>query len=127
MAPMLWTYRDALFPDLDDGVVWVPWMRGITADDVPAGFMMTTTSHARQDGSWYLWRLLIDRMHQRRGIGERAVALLIDELRARNVPRLFTSCVEGPGGPRPFYERLGFRPTGAIVDDETELVLEIET
>jgi diamine N-acetyltransferase len=64
-------------------------------------------------------------MHQRRGIGERAIAQLVDELRGRGVSQLFTSCGEGRGSPRPFYDQLGFRPTGDIVDDETELVLSI--
>ena len=68
VAPMLRTYRDALFPESVDGVVTVPWMRGIVADGVPVGFLMTTTMYGQREG-WYLWRLLIDRMHQRRGIG----------------------------------------------------------
>jgi RimJ/RimL family protein N-acetyltransferase len=126
VAPMLDTYRDALFPETVDGVVLVPWLRGITADDKPVGFMMTSTTYGTHAGCWYLWRLLIDRMHQRRGIGERAMAALIDELRRLGVPKLFTSCGEGPGSPRRFYDRLGFQPTGGIVDDhETELVLDL--
>ncbi len=89
--------------------------------------MMASTTYGLNDGCWYLWRLLIDRMHQRRGIGAQAMALLIESLRAGAVPRLFTSCGEGPGSPRRFYDGLGFRPTGSIVDDdETELVLEID-
>jgi RimJ/RimL family protein N-acetyltransferase len=126
VAPMLRTYRDALFPESVDGVVTVPWMRGIVADGVPAGFMMTTTIYGRRDG-WYLWRLLIDRMHQRRGIGRRALELLVDELRSRGIPQLYTSCGEGAGSPRPFYNSFGFTPTGEIVDDhETELVLTLD-
>jgi diamine N-acetyltransferase len=125
VAPMLRTYRDALFPESVDGVVTVPWMRGVLADGVPAGFLMTTTVYGLRDG-WYLWRLLVDRMHQRRGIGGRALGLLIDELRAEGVTHLHTSCGEGRGSPRPFYDRLGFVPTGGLVDDhETELVLAI--
>jgi RimJ/RimL family protein N-acetyltransferase len=125
VAPMLRTYRDALFPESVDGVVTVPWMRGIVADGEPVGFMMTTTTYGRRDG-WYLWRLLIDRTHQRRGIGERAVGLLIEEVRRLGVPQLFVSCGEGRGSPRPFYDRLGFQPTGSIVDDhETELAIKI--
>jgi RimJ/RimL family protein N-acetyltransferase len=125
VAPMLRTYRDALFPESVDGVVTVPWMRGVLADGVPAGFLMTTTVYGLREG-WYLWRLLVDRTHQRRGIGGRALGLLIDELRAQGVTHLYTSCGEGRGSPRPFYDRLGFVPTGGLVDDhETELVLAI--
>jgi RimJ/RimL family protein N-acetyltransferase len=126
VAPMLRTYRDALFPETVDGVVTVPWMRGISADGSPAGFMMTSTTYGAHDGCWYLWRLLVDRMFQGRGIGSAAMTTLIEELRRRGVPKLFTSCGEGPGSPRRFYDRLGFQPTGLLVDDsETELVLQV--
>jgi RimJ/RimL family protein N-acetyltransferase len=124
VAPMLRTYRHALFPESVDGVVTVPWMRGILADGEPAGFMMTSMTNGTQEG-WYLWRMLIDRMHQRRGIGRRALELLIDELRLQEVPQLYTSCGEGLGSPRPFYDRFGFVATGGLVDHETELVLTI--
>jgi len=127
VAPMLRTYRDALFPESVDGVVTVPWMRGIVADGEPVGFMMTTTTYGLREG-WYLWRLLIDRMHQRRGIGQRAVGLLFEEVRRQGVPQLFVSCIEGRGSPRRFYDSLGFTPTGLLVDDhETELVIPIAT
>jgi diamine N-acetyltransferase len=122
VAPMAMTFQDALFPETVDGVMCVPWMRGLTADGVPAGFMMCSTTNGLQ-GGWYLWRLLIDRMHQRRGVGAMAIAALFEHLRALGVPVLYTSCGEGPGGPRRFYERLGFRATGEIVDDETELMI----
>jgi RimJ/RimL family protein N-acetyltransferase/ribosomal protein S18 acetylase RimI-like enzyme len=125
VAPMLRTYRDALFPESVDGVVTVPWMRGIVADGEAVGFLMTSTTYGTRDGT-YLWRMLIDRMHQRRGIGHRALTLLVDELRSQGVLQLYTSCGEGLGSPRPFYDRFGFVDTGGLVDDhETELVLAI--
>ena len=125
VAPMLRTYRDALFPESVDGVVTVPWMRGIVADGEPVGFLMTSTTYGQRSG-WYLWRLLIDRMHQRRGIGRTALELVIQQLRQLGVAQLYTSCGEGRGSPRPFYNGLGFEPTGSLVDDhETELVLTI--
>jgi RimJ/RimL family protein N-acetyltransferase len=108
---------DALFPEVYDGAAVVPWLRGIEADGEPVGFMMIAdvTDHHLEP---YLWRLLIGRLHQGRGIGRRAVELLIDHLRDRHT--LTTSWGEGPGSPRPFYEGLGFVPTGEIVDGETE-------
>ncbi len=68
----------------------------------------------------YLWKLLIGRLHQRRGIGQRVLALLVDRLRAEGRSTIVTSWGEGQGSPRPFYERLGFVPTGNTVDGETE-------
>ena len=53
------------------------------------------------------------------------IELVVDALRADGVPRLFTSIVDGPGSPGPFYARLGFTLTGRDVDGETELVLEL--
>lgn len=117
--PVLDSMADALFPEVYDGAPVVPWLRGIEADGEPVGFLMTAeiTPHHPEP---YLWRLLIGRLHQGRGIGRRAVEWLIDRLRAEGVESMITSWGEGPGSPRPFYERLGFVPTGQIVDGETE-------
>ena len=68
----------------------------------------------------YLWRLLIDRRHQRRGIGDRVLALLVDRLRAEGSSSLLVGWVPGPGGPAPFYLERGFVPTGEVDDGEIE-------
>jgi diamine N-acetyltransferase len=68
----------------------------------------------------YLWRLLIDRLHQRRGIGGRALDLVSEECRRMGDETLLTSWTEGKGSPRSFYLRNGFEPTGTVVDEETE-------
>lgn len=122
--PMPGTFMDALFPEEFEGVAAIPWMRGVVADGVPSAFVMTSETHGHQEGH-FLWRMLVDRMHQRRGIGRRALVLLFDRLRDAGVPRLFTSCGQGVGTPQPFYEALGFRPTGRLLDDEIELVVEL--
>ena len=117
--PVLDSMADALFPEIYDDAPVVPWFRGIEADGEPVGFLMiaeVTDAHPEP----YLWRLLIGRLHQGRGIGRRAVELLIEHFRQQGIGSFITSWGEGPGGPRPFYERFGFVPTGEIVDDETE-------
>lgn len=124
VATMPMTWRDALFPESFEDVTAVPWMRGVLVDGEPAAFVMLSETHGESTG-WYLWRLLVDRMHQRRGIGTAVIGEVVRELRDRGVPRLFTSYVDGSGTPRPFYERLGFVPTGRVIDDEIELVLEL--
>lgn len=126
VAPMALTWRDALFPESFEGVTAVPWMRGVLADGERAAFVMVSETHGTREG-WFLWRLLVDRWHQRRGIGRAAIQDLVSQLRAMGVPRLYTSCVEGTGSPRPFYEGLGFTATGETVDGETELVLPLMT
>ncbi len=119
VAPMEWSFADALFPEVVNGAPVVPWMRAVEVDGELAGFVMLAlrTEHHPEP---FLWRLLVDRMHQRRGIGGRVLELVSDECRAMGDTTLLTSWVEGRGSPRPFYERHGFVPTGRIVDDETE-------
>jgi RimJ/RimL family protein N-acetyltransferase len=117
VAPMAASFADALIPELYDDVPVVPWLRAIYADGEPVGFMMTTEvtdAHPLP----YLWRLLIDRRHQGRGIGRRALQILVDRLRAEGRTALTTSWADVPGGPAPFYCSLGFVPTGEIEDGE---------
>jgi RimJ/RimL family protein N-acetyltransferase len=119
VAPMLASFADALIPEVVNGAPVIPWMRAVTADDDVVGFVMLalTTEHHPEP---YLWRLLIDRLHQRRGIGERALALLGGECRRMGDRTLLTSWGEGRGSPRGFYLANGFKPTGNVVDGETE-------
>jgi len=119
VAPMAGSYADALFPEVVDGAPLVPWMRGVSADGEVVGFVMlalSTDHHPKP----YLWRLLIDRLHQRRGIGGRVLGLIAEECLRMGDETLLTSWTEGKGSPRPFYLRNGFEPTGKIVDEETE-------
>jgi RimJ/RimL family protein N-acetyltransferase len=117
VAPMAASFADALFPEVVDGAPVVPWMRAIEADGDLAGFVMLTdvTEHHPVP---YLWRLLVDRRHQRRGIGARTIALLVDRLRRDGHDELLVSWSPGPGGPEPFYRGLGFEPTGEVEDGE---------
>ena len=43
-------------------------------------------------------------------------------MRAGGAEVLFTSCGQGEGSPQPFYERLGFVPTGEV-DSHGEVAL----
>jgi RimJ/RimL family protein N-acetyltransferase len=119
VAPNSASFADALFPEIVDGAPLVPWMRGVVADDEYVGFVMLAliTEHHPEP---YLWRLLIDRLHQRRGIGARVIELIAEECKRMGASTLLTSWEEGRGSPAPFYAGLGFTPTGRIVDEETE-------
>lgn len=119
VAPMGGSFTDALFPEVVNGAPLVPWMRAVVADGVIVGFVMLalSTDHHPEP---YLWRLLIDKMHQRRGIGGRVLELVAQECRSMGASALLTSWGEGKGSPRPFYRINGFVPTGRIVDGETE-------
>jgi RimJ/RimL family protein N-acetyltransferase len=124
VSPMAKTFRDALFPEAIDGEPLQPWMRGVLADGEPAAFLMLSLPH-HTDPRPFLWRFLVDRTHQRRGIGELAMAALMTLLAEQGHTQMLTSWEEGAGGPRPFYERLGFRPTGDLEDGETVAVADL--
>ncbi len=117
VAPMGQTFGDALASDVVDGMLVEPWYRVIEADGVVVGFLLIAEETPPGEIP-FLWRLLIDRWHQGRGIGSRAVALLIDRLRARGKDRLHVSWYPGRGGPEPFYRKLGFVPDGRVIDGQ---------
>ncbi|WP_232660578.1 GNAT family N-acetyltransferase [Pseudonocardia sp. TRM90224] len=117
VATMAASFQDALVPELVGGVPAVPWMRAIAADGELVGFVMVAEASATEPDP-YLWRLLIDRRHQRRGIGARVVELLAEHVRNEGARGLTVSWAEGLGGPEQFYRKLGFVPTGEIEDGE---------
>jgi diamine N-acetyltransferase len=93
-----------------------PWYRVVCAGTEPVGFVMLSWNVAPQPpeiiGPWFLWKLLIDRRHQGRGLGSEVVRQVADLVRAQGAAELLASVVPGDGGPGGFYERLGFVPTG---------------
>jgi len=106
-----------------------PWYRAIYADDQPVGFLMlswnVTPDPPRIIGPWFLWNLLIDERHQRRGYGGEAVRFVADIVRANGTAELLTSCVPADDGPEPFYRRIGFTPTGEL-DENGEIILALK-
>ena len=106
-----------------------PWYRAIYVDDRPIGFLMlswdVTPDPPRIIGPWFLWKLLVDEGHQRRGYGREAVELVAAIVRMQGAAELLTSCVLEEGGPEPFYRRIGFVPTGAH-DENDEIILALD-
>jgi diamine N-acetyltransferase len=97
------------YPVDDDPV----WMRAIYAGEVPVGFLMT--SEAPDRGEYFLWRLMIDAKHQRKGYGSRAVKLLIARIRASpNAKVLMVSHLMDDNNADSFYQRLGFEYTDEL-------------
>lgn len=125
VAPVGASFGDALVPEVEDGEPIRAWYRAIRADGELVGFVMVAEPR-RALPHPYLWRLLIDRRHQLRGIGRRTVAAVADHWRSRGATHLFVSFVPDlPGNPGRFYERLGFVPTGNVEDGEIEAVLDL--
>jgi RimJ/RimL family protein N-acetyltransferase len=119
VAPMSASFADALFPSVVNGAPVRPWMRAIVADGTIVGFVMMTTPTARHPEP-FLWRLLIDRLHQRRGIGREALELIDAQCRQWGVDSLTVSWATGPGSPERFYLQHGFVPTGILIGGEVQ-------
>ncbi len=115
VSPMAVSLADALRPGAHGGAPTVTVPFGIVADDEFVGFAMLTVLTEQQHDQPQepdLSRLLIDRRHQRRGIGTRALDAMIGECRRMGSRSLVVCWTEGRGSPRAFFEQTGFVPTG---------------
>ncbi|MEM6750853.1 MAG: GNAT family N-acetyltransferase [Planctomycetota bacterium] len=108
------------------------WPRAIYAGDRPVGFLMlwiTPDGHPESVGGkpeYSLWRLMIDAGEQGKGYGSAAVRLAMEYVRSLPGVEHFTlSYVPKQGNPAPFYERLGFTPTGEMDDDEVVMRIKL--
>ena len=101
---------------------------GVYDGETPVGFVMIADEVDSSDCiPHFLWKLLIDERHQRRGYGTATLDLIVEYFRERpGVTEIRTSAGQGEGSPIPFYERYGFVSTGEIVfDDEVLLRLDL--
>jgi len=99
------------------------WVRGIYADDTPVGFIMLYDDADKPQ--YYLWRMMISGPQQGKGYGRQAILKLIETVRGRpNATELLASYVPIAGGPGPFYQSLGFEPTGDM--DGNEVVIRLK-
>ncbi len=96
-----------------------PWPRVIHADDEPVGFVMLESPTASNPHP-FLWRFIIDRHHQGRGIGWNVLEMITEQVRNWGCESLLVSWVEGYGSPGPLYKRFGFEPTGET--DHNEII-----
>ncbi len=71
----------------------------------------------------YLWRLLVDADHQRRGYGRQAMQWLLDEARRMGYAEVGLSHVDKDGHAGDFYQKLGYAYTGEIDDGERKMRL----
>ena len=95
-------------------------------DEMPVGFVMIADEVDGPDYiAHFLWKLLIDQRHQRRGFGTATLDLIVEFFRDRGVSVMWTSAGEGEGSPIAFYERYGFERTGGLHGNEVLLRLEI--
>jgi len=106
---------------------------GIWADKQPVGFMsICDMAHPQADldegdnpDGVYVWRLLVDKRHQGKGVGRAALEFAEEQARQLGRAHLALSAVDAPNGAVPFYEMHGFKRSGRIVDGEVELLKDL--
>jgi diamine N-acetyltransferase len=107
------------------------WYRAIYLGEEPVGFVMLSDDSLLQPMPDHpelgVWRFMVDAKHQRKGIGRRAMELVIEHARSKGFTKLSLSYVPGEGGPEPLYRSMGFRPTGEIDDDEVVMELSLDS
>lgn len=115
VAPVAWSLADAYVAPPG-----MAWPRLVYDGDDLVGFIMAAFAAGNPDPVYhsYLWRLNIGAEHQGRGYGRFAVGELAREAIRRGQHRLTVSYHLADNGPEPFYQRLGFRPTGGYIADE---------
>ena len=116
VSPVTRSLSEALIPPIEGGVVVTPWYRAVEADGDIVGFVMLAEPDATILHP-YLWRLLIDRAHQRRSIGRRVLDLIVADRRAEGDKHMLVSYMPGLGSPEPLYRTYGFVPTGKVDED----------
>lgn len=95
--------------------------RGIYCNDVPAGFLLYDIASNNIPGEYGIYRFMVDYPQQGRGIGRRAMALLLEELGAKPDMHLITICYKPDNtSARDFYRSFGFEETG--LDDIGEMI-----
>lgn len=96
------------------------WPRLVVDGDTPVGFVMASFNPDAEnpDHRYGIWRLNIDAAHQGRGYGRFAVTEVLAEARRQGATKATVSWIEGDGGPRGFYLRLGFVATDRRAGDE---------
>jgi diamine N-acetyltransferase len=118
VAPVAWSLADAYaYGD-------IAWPRLVYRGDELVGFVMGAFDADNPSDLFhaYLWRLNIAADHQATGAGRYAVGEFCREAHRRGHSRVTVSYHPGQAGPEGFYQRLGFRPTGAV--NEGEVVAE---
>jgi diamine N-acetyltransferase len=96
----------------------------IYCNGTPAGLLLYDVMSHDEPGHRGIYRLVVDPAHQGRGVGRRAMELLLQELRALPGTTRITICYKPSNAlARRFYASLGFTESG--IDESGEMVAEI--
>jgi len=96
--------------------------------DTPVGLVLLYDERLDDEepgNQLYVWRLMVDARHQRRGIGRAAIGWITERARQGGYDHVGLSHWPMDGNAGPFYEQLGFRYTGEVDDGERVMRFEL--
>lgn len=97
----------------------------IQYDEKTVGFLMFNTVEEELGGFW-IYRIMIDKNHQQKGIGKKAVKLMIEEMKnSLNANRIVVGYHPENQGAHQLYRSLGFVDNGNRFGKEMAVVLEV--
>jgi diamine N-acetyltransferase len=95
--------------------------RGIYYNGEPAGFLLYDKQSNNNVGEYGIYRFMVDYAQQGKGIGRRAMELLLAELKAQSDVKLITICYKPDNASaQAFYRSFGFEETG--LDEVGEMI-----
>ena len=97
---------------------------GIYDGDRMVGYVMVVYDYDIPE--YDIWHMMVDEPMQGRGYGTDALDRVIDYIASKpfgDSDRVALTCHKDNVTARRIYERRGFRPTGAVFDDEIEMAL----
>ena len=107
-----YVYQDTAFPF------------AIYDDETIVGFIMM--GYYKEKEYYTLWKLLIDKDHQNKGYGRKALELGIAFLKENfQVKDIYTGVSPGNGVAKKLYESVGFQETGLFENNMLELRLQL--
>ena len=107
-----YVYQDTAFPF------------AIYDDETIVGFIMM--GYYKEKEYYTLWKLLIDKDHQNKGYGRKALELGIAFLKENfQVKDIYTGVSPGNGVAKKLYESVGFQETGLFENNMLELRLHL--
>ena len=105
-----YVYRETAFPF------------AVYSDQEVVGFIMMGFYEAKN--YYTLWKLLIDRDHQHKGFGRKALELGIAFLKdCFDARKIYTGVIPGNDAAKKLYESMGFRETGLFENNMLEMRL----
>lgn len=119
VAPVVFSLAQAwLYKDNNDVYPFA-----IYDDETPVGFMMLDED--LEERCLVIWRILFPVEHQYKGYGTKAIGKIIQMAKdSGKYDFMLIDCVPENSAAKHVYEKLGFEPTGNIVNDgEIELKL----